>query len=122
MRCFLCIIFPPLLYPVSKILNLNWMTHSSISYLRHRITPLGKPSPLAVRLAEALPFRRAQRSEERRTLNAIAAKLIHYVFDIVCHTALRYKAISPHSRRTWYGTLSFPRTTRRSVGHSTGAA
>ena len=33
------------------------------------ITPIGKPPPLAVRLAEALPFRRAQGSEERRTLN-----------------------------------------------------
>src|SRR4029434_1563050 len=33
------------------------------------ITSTGKPPPLAVRLAEALPFRRAQGSEERRTLN-----------------------------------------------------
>ena len=28
--------------------------------------PIGKPPPLAVRLAEALPFRRAQGNEERR--------------------------------------------------------
>jgi hypothetical protein len=34
------------------------------------VTPIGKPPPLAVRLAEALPFRRAQGIEERRTLNA----------------------------------------------------
>ena len=33
------------------------------------VTPIGKPPPLAVRLAEALPFRRAQGIEERRTLN-----------------------------------------------------
>src|SRR5215475_4231253 len=33
------------------------------------VTPIGKPPPLAVRLAEALPFRRAQGSEERRTLH-----------------------------------------------------
>ena len=33
------------------------------------ITPIGKPPPLAVRLAEALPFRRAQGIEERRTLH-----------------------------------------------------
>ena len=34
-----------------------------------RLTPIGKPPPLAVRLAEALPFRRAQGIEERRTLH-----------------------------------------------------
>src|SRR5215471_17741855 len=56
------------------------------------------------------------------TSKLIAAKLIHYVFDIVCYRALRYKAISPHSRRTWYGDLSFPGTTRRAVGHGSGAA
>src|SRR6516164_8553593 len=33
------------------------------------LTPIGKPPPLAVRLAQALPFRRAQGIEERRTLN-----------------------------------------------------
>ena len=36
------------------------------------LTPIGKPPPLAVRLAEALPFRRAQGSEEGRTLNVRA--------------------------------------------------
>src|SRR5467141_376937 len=36
---------------------------------RPALTPIGKPPPLAVRLAEALPFRRAQGIEERRTLN-----------------------------------------------------
>jgi hypothetical protein len=56
------------------------------------------------------------------SLIGIAAKLIYYVFDIVCHIARRYKAISPHSRRTWYGAPSFPGPTRRSVGHSAGAA
>src|SRR5437870_4827738 len=35
-------------------------------------------------------------------IRRIAAKLIYYVFDIVCHIARGYKAISPHSRRTWY--------------------
>src|SRR5262245_454993 len=33
------------------------------------LTPIGKPPPLAVRLAEALPFRRVQGIEERHTLN-----------------------------------------------------
>ena len=33
------------------------------------LTLIGKPPPLAVRLAEALPFRRAPGSEERRPLN-----------------------------------------------------
>ena len=33
------------------------------------VTPIGKAPPLAVRLTEALPFRRAQGIEERRTLN-----------------------------------------------------
>ena len=33
------------------------------------LTPIGKPPPLAVRLPEALPFRRAPGSEERRPLN-----------------------------------------------------
>jgi Transposase len=55
-------------------------------------------------------------------LSLTAAKLIYYVFDIVCHIARRYKAISPHSRRTWYGDSSFPGTTRRAVGHGSGAA
>jgi hypothetical protein len=41
---------------------LNCSKHSTI-------TPIGKPPPLAVRLAQALPFRRAQGIEERRTLN-----------------------------------------------------
>src|SRR5215475_3244532 len=36
------------------------------------LTPIGKPPPLAVRLAKALPFRRAQGIEERRTLNVRA--------------------------------------------------
>src|SRR5215831_6232087 len=33
------------------------------------VTPIGKPPPLAVRLAEALPFRRAQGSETRGAFN-----------------------------------------------------
>jgi hypothetical protein len=36
-------------------------------------------------------------------LRIIAAKLTHYLFDIVGHTELRYKAISPFAWRTWYG-------------------
>ena len=39
------------------------------SYQRPSITPIGKPPPLAVRLPEALPFRRAPGSEEKRPLN-----------------------------------------------------
>jgi hypothetical protein len=38
-------------------------------YCHIRVTPIGKPPPLAVRFAEALPIRRAQGSEQRRTLN-----------------------------------------------------
>src|SRR5215468_10926628 len=49
-------------------------THTPVSPLRARaklppITPIGKPPPLAVRLAEALPFRRAQGSEEKRPIH-----------------------------------------------------
>ena len=43
--------------------------------------------------AQAMP-------KKRPGLWLTAAKLIYYVFDIVCHIDRRYKAISPHSRRT----------------------
>src|SRR5205823_11120798 len=42
---------------------------STTSTTLPRLSPIGKPPPLAVRLAEVLPFRRAQGSEERHTLN-----------------------------------------------------
>jgi hypothetical protein len=43
MRCCLCVIFLPLLYPASKILNLIWMMHKRISSLRHRRTGAAPP-------------------------------------------------------------------------------
>jgi len=43
----------------------TWKTFGVLCVL----TPIGKPPPLAVRLAEALPFRRAQGSEEKRPIH-----------------------------------------------------
>ena len=40
-----------------------------------------------------------------------------YAFDIVCDTSLRYKAISPDTRRIWCGYLSCLGATYRAVGH-----
>jgi hypothetical protein len=46
-----------------------------------------------------------------------AAKLTDHAFAIVCDTFLRYKALFPDPRRTWYGPLSCLGTTHRAVGH-----
>jgi hypothetical protein len=43
------------------------ITGAKGALLCRHVTPIGKPPPLAVRLAEALPFRRAHSIEERRT-------------------------------------------------------
>jgi len=42
-------------------------------------------------------------------LRVIAAKLIYYVFDIVCHIARRYKAISSHSKEDMVWRPQLPR-------------
>ena len=44
-----------------------------------------------------------------KSLNNIAAKLIYYVFDIVCHIARRYKAISSHSKEDMVWRPQLPR-------------